>query len=126
MTVEVTIRIRNSGSQPIPLNYNQKSFSLVDDHGYEYKLYHENDTNHFADDIKGISMATTSAAGTDDVVAPGQTLTVTFLPVRYMRNGETVGSRFDVHATFGAYEDIGQGRIRRIRNYPVAFMGLSR
>ena len=120
-TVAVTLRIRNAGSTPLALNYNEDSLSVVDDLGYSYRLNHED-----SDYVKGISIATTSRAGTDDVLLPGQTTSVTFIPVRYMRDGETVGNRFDINATFGAYEDHGQGRVRRVRNYAAAFVGIPR
>lgn len=125
VAVTVTLGIRNAGARPLRLNYNQRSFGLTDDHGYQYTLYHEHSSTYYADDVKGIPMATNSRASTDVVLAPGQTQKVTFIATRHMRDGQTPGNSFDLNATFGDYDDLGQGRIRKVRDYPVAFIGLA-
>ena len=43
-----------------------------------------------------------------------------------MRDGQTPGDSFDINTTFGAYQDEGQGRIRKLRTYPVAFTNVHR
>ena len=42
-----------------------------------------------------------------------------------MRPGQTPGTRFDINATFGQYEDLGQGRVRKVRDFPVAFTNVA-
>lgn len=126
VAVTTTVRIRNNGQVPVSLNYNQRTFGLVDDRGYEYKLDKEDSTVYFGNSVKGIGMATSSKASTRDVLLPGQSQNVTFIAIRYMRDGQTVGSTFDLNATFGQYQDVGEGRIRSLRSYPVAFIGVPR
>jgi hypothetical protein len=124
--VTLTVRIHNNGSQPVSLDYNQRTFGLVDDHGYEYKLYDENTPSFIGKDVKGIPMATESAVSVSNVLQPGQDQNVTFIALRFMRNGETVGSRFDLNVTFGQYADLGQGRAKHVRDYPFAAIGVAR
>lgn len=112
----VTVRIRNLGAQPVALNYQQGSLSLVDDLGYRYDGQRR---------VSGIATATPSRAGVDDVILPGNTLPVTFEMWRISSNeGETIGQRFDINATFGQFRDRGEGRVQLVRNYAVAFTGV--
>lgn len=122
VALTVMLALRNTGNVPLTLNYEQNSFAATDNHGYQYRLYHEHLSDKaYAQDIKGIPMATRSRAGTSQILAPGQSLNVTFIATRYMRDGQTPGSHFDIQATFGQYQDEGQGRIRKLRDFPVAF-----
>lgn len=126
VAVTTTVRITNAGKVPVSLNYNQRTFGLVDDHGYEYKLDNEESSVYFGKSVKGIAMATSSRASAHDLLQPGQSQSVTFIAIRHMRDGQTVGSAFDLNVTFGQYQDVGEGRIRALRTYPAAFVGLSR
>lgn len=42
-----------------------------------------------------------------------------------MRRGQTPGTVLDVNASFGQYQDEGQGRVRKINTHPVAFINVS-
>ena len=42
-----------------------------------------------------------------------------------MKKGQTIGSGFDINATFVQLEDLGQGRIRTLRDFQVAFTSVS-
>lgn len=46
---------------------------------------------------------------------------MTFSTARVMRDGETPGGLFDLNASFIQIEDMGQGRIRKVRDYSVGF-----
>lgn len=117
----VSIEVRNTGNEPLPLNYEKGSFSLTDSHGYTYKLqdYDEYDS------VKGIPVANTNRADPRQPLMPGQASTVTFLAQRSMGGGQTPGGHFDINATFGAYRDEGQGRVRKVRTFPVAFTNIA-
>ena len=113
--ISVTVTLRNTTSTPMALNYQSRSFSLVDDIGYQYS------THLYGGSVKGIPTANSSAADTTAILGPGSSRTVTFIAARSMDRGQTVGRRFDLNATFIQVEDLGQGRVRKVRDYPVAF-----
>ena len=113
--ISVTITLRNTTSTPMALNYESRSFSLVDDVGYQYS------THSYGGSVKGIPTASSSAADTTAILGPGSSRTVTFIAARSMNRGQTIGRRFDMNATFIQVEDLGQGRVRKVRDYPVAF-----
>lgn len=122
--VTVTMTLRNSGTTPLILNYLATSLSVTDDHGYHYEMYAEkmNPTK----TIKGIPTSVYNRGDTSSVLSPGASRTVTFIANRSMKNGQTPGDRFDINATFVQFEDLGQGRIRKVRDYPVAFTNVAR
>ena len=123
--IEITISmtLRNTGSGPMVLNYETNSLSVTDDNGYNYDLF--NEVIKPGDSIKGIPAATRSRVDTSAVIMPGASRTVTFIASRSMRPGQTPGARFDINATFGQYEDLGQGRVRKVRDFPVAFTNVA-
>ena len=123
--IEITISmtLRNTGSGPMVLNYETNSLSVTDDNGYNYDLF--NEAMKPGDSIKGIPAATRSRVDTSAVIMPGASRTVTFIAARSMRPGQTPGARFDINATFGQYEDLGQGRVRKVRDFPVAFTNVA-
>ena len=113
--ISVTITLRNTTSTPMALNYQSRSFSLVDDVGYQYSAHL------YGGSVKGIPTANSSSADTTAILGPGSSRTVTFIAARSMKRGQTIGRRFDMNATFIQIEDLGQGRVRKVRDYPVAF-----
>ena len=117
--ITITVRLRNTGSVPIILNYQAGSWAATDSNGYRYETHLEHDTKYGT--VKGIPVATYNRADTSSMIAPGASRTVTFNARRDMRNGQTPGDRFDINATFVQFEDLGQGRIRKVRDFPVAF-----
>lgn len=121
--VTVTMTLRNAGSDPMILNYETSSLSVTDDNGYPYTMYAERTDAEKT--IKGIPATRFSKVDTSAVIMPGAARTVTFITNRYMRNGQTPGSRFDINATFGQYQDLGQGRVRKVRDFPVAFTNVA-
>ncbi len=123
VSVTIAMTLRNTGDAPMPLNYETNSLSVTDDNGYHYTMYYERVNPEKT--IKGIPAATNTRADTSAVIMPGGVRTVTFITDRNTKNGQTPGTRFDVNATFGQYQDLGQGRIRKVRDYPVAFTNVS-
>lgn len=121
VAVTVVMTLRNTGNTPLALNYQKGSFSVTDDRGYQYELRHEHSSTRYSQDVKGIPMATSNRADTTSVIHPGGRRSVTFIGTRYMKDGQTPGHRFDINATFVALEDFGQGSVRKVRDFPVAF-----
>ena len=122
IAVTTSIALRNTGHSPIVLNYQKDSFSLTDDRGYQYELRTEQ--SNAKQVVKGIPVATSNRVDTSAVMQPGESRTVTFIASRAMNDGQTPGSTFDINATFGEYIDEGQGRVRKGRQHPVAFIGV--
>ena len=122
--VTTTIRIRNNGASPVALNYKLHSFNATDSRGYGYKLHGTSGSSTNVRGVTGMATSNSTRADTSGVLRPGQVQNVTFLGVRYMRDGETPGESFDINVTFSAFEDMGQGRIRRVNDFPVAFIGV--
>lgn len=114
--ITVTLRLRNTGPAPIILNYQGGSWAATDNNGYQYETHGT---------VKGVPVATPSRADTSALIDAGGSRTVTFNARRGMRDGQTPGDRFDINVTFVQLEDLGQGRIRRVRDYPVAFTNVA-
>ena len=112
--ITVTVTLRNTTARPIVLNYKSRSFSLVDDVGYEYS------THAYGGSVKGIPTAD-STADTTAVIGAGASRTVTFIAARGMNRGQSMGGRFDMNATFIQVEDLGQGQVRKVRDFAIAF-----
>lgn len=122
-TVEVTITatIRNTGPSPMIVNYLSKSMSVVDDNGHRYNIKQYSPET---DSVKGIPIYGqygSRSVDTTAIISAGGTRTITFVLGRRMDSGQAPGSRFDINATFVQFEDLGQGRIRKVRDFPVAF-----
>jgi len=115
----VTVQLRNVGAAPVALNYKQGSYALADNRGYRYEFFGFEREN-----VKGIPMTKPREASTSNVLAPGETQTVMFLTQRQFEPGQTPGTAFDVSMTFAAYADMGQGRVKLLREYPMTFVGV--
>lgn len=114
-----TVRVVNYGKQSIALNYISQSYSIVDNLGYKYEI-------DGAKAVKGISKANAHTASVNDIVLPGDAISISFEAKRMPKDGQTVGQKFDIGLTLASFEDLGEGRIRKIRTYPVAFVGVPR
>lgn len=117
--VTTTITIRNTGSAAIPVNYKISSFKLVDNNGYAYKL------TGAISGISGIPVATESKVDPTSLIAPGASRRITFSTERNMRDGETPGRLFDLNASFIQVQDMGQGQVRKVRDYSTGFTNVA-
>lgn len=126
IAVTVVMTLTNTGNSPMALNYEERSYALTDNNGYQYNLRNEHSGVYAKEGVKGIPIATPGRASTNQLLAPGQSNSVTFIAIRSMRDGQTPGTAFDVNASFGQYQDEGQGRIRKINTYPLAFTNVPR
>ncbi|TXH65320.1 MAG: hypothetical protein E6Q81_02085 [Thermomonas sp.] len=115
--ITVTVTLRNTTTRPMALNYQSRSFNLVDDAGYQYLTHMHGGT------VTGIPTAN-SSADTTAIISPGGSRTVTFVAARSMNRGQTIGNRFDMNATFIQVEDLGQGKVRKVRDFQIAFTNM--
>lgn len=113
----VTMTVRNTGATSMILNYEGESFAATDSNGYRYEF----PVGAEKDSVKGIPISRYNKVDASFVLGSGRSATVTFQIQRVMATGQTVGDRFDINASFGQYEDLGQGRLRRVQTFPVAF-----
>lgn len=113
------LSIHNRGTKPVSLTYVDDSAAMTDDHGYTWKDAVDVNRN-----TSGIALTAYNGASLESVIDPGSAIGIT-LPMAFaMNDGQTPGASFDMQATFVSYEDLGQGRLRRLRTYPVSFVGL--
>ena len=127
IAVTLTIDIRNERRDALALNYNLGTFSLVDDKGYRYQINASNSIgtpNTSEKFVSGIAVAGKTKASTHSQLSPGGMQRVTITAIRYMRDGESPGSRFDTNITFGQYQDEGEGRIKHVRDFNVGFVNV--
>lgn len=123
--VTATLTIRNMGASPMILNYLSTSMSIVDEHGYRYERILGRPER---DSVKGMPVFGSNGSRSVDTSAtlpPGGIRTITFIQGRRMNKGQTPGRTFDINATFVQFEDLGQGRIRKVRDFPLAFTNVT-
>mgnify|MGYP001567658689 CR=1 FL=1 len=115
----MALTIRNHGLKPISLTYLHESATMSDDRGYRWKDAVNTNSN-----STGIALTDYQGASLESVIDPAGELRVT-IPLTFGLNpGQSPGSSFDFQAAFASYEDLGQGKIRRTRQYPVSVVGL--
>ena len=120
VTVTTTLTLKNTGNTPISLNYIWRSLNVVDNVGYKYE------SNFYSGDgsVSGIPVFSSGKGDTTAVIDPGASRTVTFTSSRNAKSGESIGGSFDINASFSQIENLGEGRIRKVRDYSVAFVGI--
>lgn len=118
----LTLTITNHGKEPIALNYKEKSASFVNEHGYSWR--ERNDLSGRA--ISGLAIETRNSASTDYVVDPGGQLSATIPLFLGLKPNQSTGTSFNFQAVFSSFKDMGEGRLKKIRSYPVSFMGLKK
>lgn len=115
----VTLQIRNTSAVPVALNYVSDSGRVVDDRGYVYE-------QNWMTTVEGVGLATKSEASSEYVIPPGSAITARIMLPRQFKKNETLGSSFDFSAEFVSVQDLGEGRLRNLRKYPVSFIGLQK
>lgn len=115
----VTLQIRNASSVPVALNYVSGSGRVVDDRGYVYE-------QNWMTTVEGVGLAKKNEASSEYVVPAGGSITARVMLPREFRKNETLGSSFDFSAEFLSVEDLGEGRLKNLRKYPVSFIGLQK
>ena len=122
-TAKVSMTITNHGDALIALNYDDGKVSLVDENGH----YCTDRVKSANQPVIGIPTDTRSTADTGHAIAPGGHVNVTIPLVcnaHKAGDGVNYGTVFDFAADFSAFADMGEGNVRKLRTYPVAFVGL--
>lgn len=111
----VTVEVRNRSTQPLALNYLGRSIKLVDNNGLAYSP-----TQNYGK-IHGIPVASETRADATPNLPAGGTLTFVFDATSYLKNGERMGSAFDLFFTLGQFGHNAQGQIVKVQDHPVSF-----
>lgn len=115
----VTLSIRNQGAQTVFLNALKGSAVLTNDLGYRWQ-------EAGSGSVRGIDQADKTRASLNNPIEPGTELRVQY-SLRYSAlPGRTIGAVYDFAAEFESLEDLGEGRLRKLREYSVAFTDLQR
>ena len=123
VTVTTTLTLTNTGKTPIALNYNSGSLNVVDNVGYKYIFDNRHATEEHGG-VRGIPIFYNGRGDSTSIIDPGASRTVTFTTTRNAKAGESIGGNFDINASFSQLENLGEGRIRKVRDYSVAFVGI--
>ncbi len=116
----IILKITNHGMSPIALNYVNKKTIFINERGYLWEL----DSPLSGRDFIGTYLVNNNTGSTKYVVDPKGDMMVT-IPLNYEgKPGQTVGNSFNFAAEFISYQDLGEGNIKRLRAYPLSFVGL--
>jgi hypothetical protein len=116
----VAIQVVNKGATPIALDYKKGAMTLTDEHGYIF------DDHTYGSQVVGIGVSDGNSASVDYVIDPGQTLGIQCHLSRATQRGQTVGQNFDFAGEFIAFQDMGEGKVKALRNYPVSIVGIQK
>lgn len=117
--VTISLRLRNSGSQPLILAYVTQSGSMIDNYGQRYQIDSRYDAA-----VKGIGQSSRNKADPQFVLGPGESRNATFDYTRYV--GKTpVGTVFTPDLALEQLEILPSRQIRSVREYSVSFSNLT-
>ncbi|MDQ7280503.1 hypothetical protein O0J73_07125 [Stenotrophomonas sp. Sm6012] len=110
----ITVQVRNQSREPLALNYLSRSTNLVDNHGLSYSP-----TQNYGK-IHGIPVAKNTADPSVNLPVGGS-LTFVIDATNYLKNGERMGSEFDLHFTLGHFGHDAKRQIVKLRDFPASF-----
>lgn len=116
----LALTITNHGKEPIALDYKGGSASFVNEHGYAWTERHDLSGR----EISGLPVEGNNQASVDYVVDPGGQLSATIPLFSELSPNQSTGTTFNFQAVFSSFKDMGEGRLKRLRSYPVSFIGL--
>ncbi len=119
----ISVSITNHGKTPIALDYVGGKTSFVNERGYVWK-----ESKDSGRAIIGVPVAEYNEASVKTVLDPESELTV-MIPLKFdsLNHPErTAGNSFDFAAEFVSYENMGEGRLKKLRTYPILFAGLNK
>lgn len=115
----ITLSIRNQGAQTVFLNALKGSAVLTNDLGYRWQ-------EGYNGSVTGLDVAEKTRASLNNPIEPGAELRVQY-SLRYtVMPGQSIGASYDFAAGFESLEDLGEGRLRKLREYSVAFTDVQR
>lgn len=113
--VQVRVRFRNLGNQPLILAYQQNSGTLLDNHGQQYTVDWR-----YQQDVGGIGQVSNSKADPQFVLSPGESRNATFTYRRYV--GKTpIGTVFSPSLVVEQLEVLPSKQVRSVREYSLGF-----
>lgn len=118
----LALTITNHGKEPIALNYKGGSASFVNEHGYAWHERHDLSGR----EISGLPTETNREASVDYVVDPAGQLSATIPLFLELTPNQSTGTSFNFQAVFSSFKDMGEGRLKKVRSYPVSFHGLKK
>ncbi len=118
-TATLSMTIRNTGTNVVFLNATQQTAVLTSEHGYRWGAGN-------APRVTGIDVANQSRASLNNPIEPGRELRIQYALPGRLRSGQTLGDAFDFVCEFQSHQDLGEGQLKKLRSYPVSFVGLSR
>lgn len=115
----ITLTISNRGAQIVFLNAIKGSAVLANDLGYRWQ-------EGYNDSVRGLDVAEKNRASLNNPIEPGAELRVQYALRYSAQPGQSIGAAYDFAAGFESLEDLGEGRLRKLREYSVAFTDLRR
>lgn len=116
--VQVRVRFRNLGNQPLILAYQQSSGRMLDELGQAYTLDWRYDA-----DVAGIGQVSRNKADPQFVLSPGESRTASFTFRRYV--GKTrIGTVYSPDLVIEQLEVLPSQQVRSVREYAIGFTGL--
>lgn len=117
--VQLRVRFRNLGNQPLILGYQQSSGTLLDNYGQKYTVDWR-----YTQDVGGIGQVTRSSADPQFVLSPGESRMATF-NFRRAVGKTSIGTVFSPDLVIEQLEILPSQQVRSTREYAVGFTGLS-
>lgn len=125
---KIFMRVFNHGSAPVSLAYVLRKTNFVNEYNYVWTdLGNAGLRSIIENTLTGLPAEYNNTSAPYSIVDPGQSIDFA-LPLSGgpHSSGQTAGTTFDFAAEFDSYEDLGEGRARKARTYPIAFVGLHR
>lgn len=115
----ISMTITNVGETPIALDYAAGKVSFVNEIGQYWD-------DRFVDHaMTGLPTAKARSAGINVVIKPGSEVQATLkLFYETLIDTHEIGDNFNFEVEFESYRDMGEGEVRKVRTYPVSFLGL--
>lgn len=117
--LQVTMRIRNIGTDPIILAYQQRTSILVDDLGNQYTWYAGYAVDQSASGIGTIILGRT--ADPQFRLRPGEARTVSFAVRRAAAPNAAIGTSFTHNLVLHQLEVLPSSQVRSLREFAVGF-----
>ena len=117
----ISFQISNEGQDAKAVNYTADSGNFVNDLGYSWsgKSYH-------CSKVHGLPVADNREASSDINLEPGSSINASVSFGLEMKRGQTIGNAYDLQFGVTTYKDLGEGKVGKVRSYPVQFVNLQR
>lgn len=119
--IDMTIRFRNTTTQPIILAYTQKSSALIDNLGNRYYWGRAGAPDH---SVNGMGFMTGSGADPQFVLQPGESRDAKFSVIRFDVGNTAIGTSFTYDVSLEQLQILASQQIRPVRQYAVHFENL--